>query len=128
MVRGNEQLMPLIDDGVSRKDKHVAAVAAKCRASWIVTFNHKDFKGRYLEDNGIVAIDPDDFLVDMLRSHPNLQDLMDVFEGVIANLTNPPISPKSYASSMRMLHQLPRSSALITVMGIVEELENRLVT
>jgi hypothetical protein len=54
----------LIDSMLNdEKDRHVAAAAVKVGAQLIVTFNLKDFKN--LPD-GIEAISPDDFLLDLL--------------------------------------------------------------
>lgn len=46
-------------------DRHVLAVAIKCSASAIVTFNLKDFPKEALDPYGIEALHPDDFIADL---------------------------------------------------------------
>jgi len=50
-------------------DMHVLAAAIACNADYIVTVNLKDFPAAQLEPYGIVAIDPDQFLVTQLEIH-----------------------------------------------------------
>lgn len=47
-------------------DQHVLAAAIACKASRIVTFNLKDFPNKILKPYGIVAIHPDDFVLELL--------------------------------------------------------------
>lgn len=47
-------------------DRHVLAAAIECRASLIVTWNTKHFPVDYLKPFGIIAVNPDEFLLDQL--------------------------------------------------------------
>lgn len=49
-------------------DRHVAAAAIHSGASIIVTFNLKDFPEQSLEPFNLVALHPDDFVVELLES------------------------------------------------------------
>jgi hypothetical protein len=52
------------------KDRHVAAAAVQSGAHVIVTSNLKDFPATSLSKWAIVPRHPDDFLIDLLNSHP----------------------------------------------------------
>ncbi|WP_051325947.1 PIN domain-containing protein [Glycomyces tenuis] len=47
-------------------DRHVLAAAIACRADVIVTFNLSDFPAELLDQWGIEAWSPDDFLIDLV--------------------------------------------------------------
>jgi len=53
------------------KDRHVLAAAIKAKAQIIVTFNTKHFASNHLEQWGIVAQDPNDFLLELYRQNPD---------------------------------------------------------
>lgn len=62
LVTGFENLI----DGLSlpdKNDRHVLAVAIRCGAQSIVTYNLKDFPQDILDEYGIEAVHPDDFVV-----------------------------------------------------------------
>ena len=52
------------------KDRHVLAAAVHSDCEVIVTFNTKDFPARALEPHDLVAVHPDDFLLDQLDLYP----------------------------------------------------------
>jgi predicted nucleic acid-binding protein len=54
------------------KDRHVLAAAVKCGAQTIVTFNVRDFPEEALEQWGIEAQHPDDFLTHQFHLAPEL--------------------------------------------------------
>jgi PIN domain len=71
MVTGHEGLieglqLPDLDD------RHVLAAAIHAGASLIVTENIKDFPARILEGHGVQAIRPDDFVMALVASRPDL--------------------------------------------------------
>jgi predicted nucleic acid-binding protein len=70
MVVGYESLI----DGMSNdeKDRHVLAAAVRANAEVIVTFNLRDFPEMALKPYDIVAVHPDDFLLDQLDLYPGL--------------------------------------------------------
>jgi len=64
-------LEPLIDQCTNdAKDRHVLAAAIKAQAQVIVTFNQKHFRPEHLEKWGIVAQNPNDFLIELYSKHP----------------------------------------------------------
>jgi len=65
-------LEPIIDQCPNdAKDRHVLAAAIKAEARIIVTFNQKHFAPEHLDKWGIVALNPNDFLLDLYAKHPN---------------------------------------------------------
>jgi len=52
------------------KDRHVLAAAIKAEARVIVTFNQKHFATEHLEKWGIVAMNPNDFLLELYAKNP----------------------------------------------------------
>ncbi len=69
-VRGYETLI----DGMENdpKDRHVLAAAVSANAEVVVTFNTADFPGSALKPYDILAVHPDDFLLDQLDLYPGL--------------------------------------------------------
>jgi len=53
------------------KDRHVLAAAIKAQAKVIVTFNQKHFRPEHLEKWGIVAMNPNDFLLKLYAQNPD---------------------------------------------------------
>lgn len=70
MVSGHESLI----DGMTNdpKDRHVLAAAVRANAEVIVTFNLRDFPEQALKPYDILAVHPDDFLLDQLDLYPGL--------------------------------------------------------
>lgn len=70
MVTGYESLI----DGMANdpKDQHVLAAAVRANAEVIVTFNVRDFPEPALKPYDILAVHPDDFLLDQLDLYPGL--------------------------------------------------------
>lgn len=52
-------------------DVHVLAVAISAHADAIITFNAQDFPRPVLADEGLVRLDPDQFLCQMHARHPD---------------------------------------------------------
>jgi hypothetical protein len=65
LVRGYE---PLVDglELPDKDDRHVLAAAIRCQAQVIVTANVKDFPQSVLGPFGIEALNPDDFVHDLI--------------------------------------------------------------
>jgi predicted nucleic acid-binding protein len=61
-------------DGMANdpKDRHVLAAAVRANAEVLVTFNIKDFPEPALKPYDIVAVHPDEFLLDQLDLYPGL--------------------------------------------------------
>jgi hypothetical protein len=70
VVTGYESLV----EGMTNepKDRHVLAAAVRASAEAIVTFNERDFPEQALKPYDVVAIHPDDFLLDQLDQYPIL--------------------------------------------------------
>jgi hypothetical protein len=54
------------------KDRHVMAAAVQCSAPIIVTLNLRHFRPEHLNPWGIVALDPDTFLIDLYRQESEI--------------------------------------------------------
>ncbi|WP_434740418.1 PIN domain-containing protein [Micromonospora sp. SH-82] len=54
------------------KDRHVLAAAVRANAEVIVTFNTRDFPEHTLKPYDILAVHPDEFLLDQLDLYPGL--------------------------------------------------------
>lgn len=54
------------------KDRHVLAAAVRANAEVIVTFNTRDFPNAALAPYDLLAVHPDDFLLDQLDLYPGL--------------------------------------------------------
>ncbi len=89
LVTGYEKLIPALNLP-DPDDRHVLAAAIKARAAYIVTRNKKDFPQDVMERHGIVALDPDRFVLDLLKAHPTL--VTQVLEDQLSALRNPPLT------------------------------------
>jgi predicted nucleic acid-binding protein len=93
LVTGYESLIPgltLPDEN----DRHVLAVAIRCQASVIVTFNLKDFPAEVLEPLEIEAQHPDDFIANLIDLCP--APVFALVEKSRMRLKNPPMSFEAY--------------------------------
>jgi hypothetical protein len=70
-----------------RDDRHVLAAAIRCGAQAIVTFNLKDFPDAVLQPLGVEAIDPDDYVSDLIDLSP--AQVAKVLREQSAGLRNP---------------------------------------
>ncbi|WP_017595715.1 PIN domain-containing protein [Nocardiopsis potens] len=70
MVHGYETLVAGMRN--DPKDRHVLAGAVRANAEVIVTFNIKDFPDAALKPYDVLAVHPDDFLLDQLDLYPGL--------------------------------------------------------
>ncbi|MBL7501288.1 PIN domain-containing protein [Frankia sp. CNm7] len=105
-VTGYEHLV----DGMTNdpKDRHVLAAAVRAKAEIIVTFNLRDFPEPALKPYDVVAIHPDDFLLDQLDLHPALT--VEVLEDQAASYRR---EPTTIAGLLPLLERtgLPRFAA-----------------
>jgi hypothetical protein len=72
------------------EDRHVLAAAIRAGAQVIVTWNLKDFPAEALGPYGIVAVDPDEFVVNLLDLAPAA--IVSAVTEQAAALRNPPMS------------------------------------
>jgi predicted nucleic acid-binding protein len=70
LVTGYEGLVPTLNN--HPKDRHVLAAAIRGNAEAIVTFNMRDFPDYALKPYAIVAVRPDEFLLDQLELYPGM--------------------------------------------------------
>lgn len=93
LVTGYE---PIIDGLVlpDPKDRHVLAAAIRCGAQIIVTHNLKDFPADILEQYGIEAIHPDEFLEYQFGLRPEL--VIEAAKTQRARLRNPPKTAEEF--------------------------------
>ena len=75
-------------------DRHVLAVAIRCGASVIVTFNERDFPQDRLAPFGVEAQHPDEFVDNLLDLDPAA--VVSSAQRQRAQLTNPPIDAGRY--------------------------------
>lgn len=97
-VNGWEALEPgirLPDPG----DRHVVAAALCGRAQAIVTHNVADFPAKPLEDLGLHALSPDDFLLDALDLAPDVVGRVIVEQA--ADARRPPLAVEEVLESLR---------------------------
>ena len=106
MVTGYESLM----EGLANdpKDRHVLAAAVRANAEVIVTFNVRDFPEPALKPYDVMAVHPDDFLLDQLDLYPGIT--IDVLEQQAASHRR---EPTTIAGLLPLLERtgLPRFTA-----------------
>jgi hypothetical protein len=67
-VVGYAKFLPALTN--HEKDRHVLAAAICGGCSVILTFNLKDFKPEHLQDHGVCAVHPEDYLVTLYELEP----------------------------------------------------------
>ena len=92
-------------------DRHVLAAAIHCEAEIILTRNLRDFPESILNDHGIKAQDPDDFLHRLFLDNP--ERLIAVARSHRSNLKNPPKSPSGYLDSLQKQGLIQTTAALV---------------
>lgn len=98
LVEGYERLISTIELP-DPDDRHVVAAALHCRADAIVTFNLRDFPPGILNELGLEAIHPDDFIsyqfdIDAPRTCAAAKRIR-------TRLVNPRYSPAEYMDCLR---------------------------
>ncbi|GLZ42479.1 PIN domain-containing protein [Actinokineospora sp. NBRC 105648] len=76
------------------KDRHVLAAAVRANAELIVTANLRDFPPDALDPYDIVAVQPDDFLLDQFDLYP--EDTLRCLREQVAALREPPESMNAF--------------------------------
>jgi predicted nucleic acid-binding protein len=97
-VTGYEDLiagLKLPDD----EDRHVLAVAIRCRAGAIVTFNEKHFPDGYIGKYGIQTRHPDDFILDV--ETVDAGTLVEAARADLGHYVNPPLNIDYYIDGLR---------------------------
>lgn len=83
------------------KDRHVLAAAVKVNANLIVTNNLKDFPKDYLNQYGLAAKSPDDFLCDIIDL--NHDKCLESFYRLVANKKKPPLDEYQVLDQLRIV-------------------------
>ncbi len=89
-------------------DRHVLAMAIRGGAQVLVTFNSKDFPRHELERWNLVAQNPDEFLVSLLRA--DAAQVTRALANQRARLKHPPLSVAQFLANLK-LQRLPRFAA-----------------
>lgn len=97
LVEDYQELVQIIELP-DANDRHVLAAAIKGSASFIVTFNTKDFPVNYLKKFGVEARHPDVFLADIIDTAPRAMTV--AVDRILSSLRNPPISFDSYLDKL----------------------------
>lgn len=106
-VEGHEALIP----GLSlpdADDRHVLAVALHSSAPLIVTFNLKDFPALALEPMGVVAVHPDEFVLE--RVADGIEPVLAALRAQAAGLSRPPTTVHDVLARLQECG-IPRSVA-----------------
>lgn len=91
------------------KDRHVAAAADHIDASLIITFNLRDFKNL---PSGLVAIEPDNFLLDRLSTMPD--EVVTALAKQVAAYQRPPSSvPELLESLARIIPRFASAAEML---------------
>jgi predicted nucleic acid-binding protein len=97
LVTGYEHLIDAIELP-DRDDRHVVAAAIRCGASVIVTLNLADFPGHALRNFRIEAQHPDDFVLALLETFPDL--VLEAARTHRASLKNPSKTEDEYPAEL----------------------------
>lgn len=95
-VEGYESLV----DGMAcdPKDRHVLAAAVHAGCQVIVTSNLKDFPAEALTPYSVVAVAPDDFMLDQLDLYP--RQTLGALVGMSRSSSRPPLTPIQLLGSL----------------------------
>jgi predicted nucleic acid-binding protein len=106
MVTGYDDLIPAMT--CDPKDAHVLAAAVVSDCQVIVTFNLKDFPYESLAVHDLVAVHPDDFLLDQLDLHPTA--VLAALTAQIRDSARPSLTPLTLLAALEKTG-LPRFAA-----------------
>ncbi len=109
LIKGYEYLIPTLELPYPN-DRHVLAAAIQARASFIVTFNIKDFPKDALHLHGIEAVSPDDFIVKLIATKPH--QVLTAVRMQRERLINPPITVDDHLVTLSQQH-LPKTVAFL---------------
>ncbi|MGI9182020.1 MAG: hypothetical protein ACR2H9_16150 [Longimicrobiaceae bacterium] len=109
LVVGYEALEGLFP-GVHPKDRHVAAAALAAGAQRLITRNLRHFPRQALTPHGILALDPDAYLSELVRQDE--ETVRRVLEAHRVGLLRPPQTRESYRAAFRAAG-MERTAALL---------------
>lgn len=93
LVDGYEKIIPALTLP-DPNDRHILAAAIRSSSSVIVTYNLKDFPDRNINEFGIEAQHPDDFLMHLIDL--SSQITCAAIRRLRLGLKNPPMNPNEY--------------------------------
>ena len=96
-------------------DRHVLAAVIGGNCGLIVTFNMRDFPLAVLKPYGIDAQHPDEFLLHMLSQTPG--PFLDAVRAILYRLVAPPVSARTYISTLSGLGLTGTAEALAEFSG-----------
>ena len=102
-----------------RNDRHVLAAAIRCGADVIVTLNLGDFPREVLGNYSIEAQHPDDFVLALLETFPDL--VVEAARNHRASLKNPPKMPEEYLAELHA-QGLRKTAAALRELAAVQSL------
>ncbi|MCW5589153.1 MAG: PIN domain-containing protein [Legionellales bacterium] len=109
LVTGYEKLIPSLTLP-DENDRHVLAAAIRSSAAVIVTFNLNDFPVSRLNEFGIEAQHPDDFIAHLIDLAPNI--VCSAIQRLRLGLKNPPMSVDEYLRVLKKQKLIKLSLAL----------------
>ncbi|MCL2305574.1 MAG: PIN domain-containing protein [Planctomycetaceae bacterium] len=92
------------------KDRHVLAAAIKTRASFIVTFNIKDFPSAALVPHGIQAVTPDEFVMRLIAE--DYREVLKFVKRQRENMTRPAKTVDQYLVTLEA-QRLPKTAMFL---------------
>lgn len=107
LVTDYESLIPALELP-DPDDLHVLAAAIRSGASFIVTFNLKDFPTMALAPYGVEAIHPDEFILQLIDL--NAVEVLNAANRQLSTLKNPPRTRDEYLDTL-IRQGLPQSAA-----------------
>ncbi|PSM48491.1 PIN domain-containing protein [Chroococcidiopsis sp. CCALA 051] len=107
LVTDYESLIPALELP-DPDDLHVLAAAIRSGASFIVTFNLKDFPMVALAPYGVEAIHPDEFILQLIDL--NAVEVLNAANRQLSTLKNPPRTQDEYLDTL-IKQGLPQSAA-----------------
>jgi len=109
LVRGHESIIPTLALP-DPNDRHVLAAAIHVKATYIVTFNLDDFPKAVLQQYGIEAMSPDEFVQQLIQRAP-LPFLLAVRNHRLS-LLRPPKTTNEYLATLEK-QRLPKTIAFL---------------
>lgn len=97
LVENYEYLIPMLELP-DPDDRHVLAAAIHAKAAIIVTWNLKDFPQTALNEFGISAVSPDQFLSELLIEQPT--SVINALSEQRQRMKNPPQTPAQFIDSL----------------------------
>jgi predicted nucleic acid-binding protein len=108
LITGYKPLIPALTN--DPKDRHVLAAAIQARASYIVTFNLKDFPKSALAPHHVTAIHPDNFVLKLYKEVP--LDMVNTLRQHRAVLARPSRTAEEYLEDLTRNH-LPKTATAL---------------